>query len=100
MLEVRFEKLAYCRMSLRDSFTRIRLASIVSQDTLRSFMNTNVTPDRIMQFAWGYAPTLIIQSALQHRIFDLLDQSPKTVDELAQATAASKRGLTAILNAL
>jgi hypothetical protein len=63
-------------------------------------MNTKVTPDRIMQFAWGYAPTLIIQSALQHRIFDLLDQSPKTVDELVQANGASKRGLTAILNAL
>ena len=63
-------------------------------------MNENVTPERIMQFAWGYAPTLIIQAALQHRIFDLLDGSPKTVDELAQATAASKRGLIAILNAL
>ena len=53
-----------------------------------------------MQLAWGYAPTLIIQSALQHHLFDLLDQSPKTVNELAQATGASKRGLTAILNAL
>lgn len=63
-------------------------------------MNANVTPERIMQFAWGYAPTLIIQAALQHRIFDLLDESPKTVDDLARATAASKRGLTAILNAL
>ncbi len=63
-------------------------------------MNTNITAERIMQFAWGYAPTLIIQSAVQHRVFDLLDESPKTVDELAQATATSKRGLTAILNAL
>ena len=63
-------------------------------------MNNNITPERIMQFAWGYAPTLIIQSALQHRIFDLLDESPKTVDELALATTTSKRGLTAILNAL
>jgi ubiquinone/menaquinone biosynthesis C-methylase UbiE len=63
-------------------------------------MNNEVTPDRIMQFSWGYAPTLIIQAALQHHIFDLLDESPKTVDELAKATAASKRGLTSILNAL
>ena len=63
-------------------------------------MTTNVTPDRIMQFAWGYAPTLIIRAALQHRIFDLLDQSPMSIDELAQVTSASKRGLTAILNAL
>jgi hypothetical protein len=63
-------------------------------------MTSNVTPDRIMQFGWGYAPTLIIRAALQHRVFDLLDQSPKTVDELVKATGASKRGLTAILNAL
>jgi 3-hydroxy-5-methyl-1-naphthoate 3-O-methyltransferase len=63
-------------------------------------MNTNVTPERIMQFGWGYAPTIIIRTALQYRIFDLLDQSPKSVDELAQATSASKRGLRAVLNAL
>jgi len=63
-------------------------------------MSTNVTPDRIMQFAWGYAPTIIIRAALQHRIFDLLDQSPRTVDELARETSTSKRGLRAILNAL
>jgi len=63
-------------------------------------MSTNVTPDRIMQFGWGYAPTFIIRAALQYRIFDLLDQSPKTVDELAAASSTSKRALTAILNAL
>ncbi|HZR16941.1 MAG TPA: class I SAM-dependent methyltransferase [Verrucomicrobiae bacterium] len=63
-------------------------------------MKSNVTPERIMQFAWGYAPPLILQAALQYRVFDLLDESPKTVDELVQTTGASKRGLTAILNAL
>src|SRR5437763_7959777 len=63
-------------------------------------MKNDVKPDRIMQFGWGYAPTFIIRTALQHQIFDLLDKSPKTVEELAQATGASKRGLTAILNAL
>jgi methyltransferase family protein/O-methyltransferase len=63
-------------------------------------MKSNVTPERIMQLAWGYAPPLILKAAIDHRIFDLLDQSPKTVDELVQATGASKRGLTAILNAL
>ncbi len=53
-----------------------------------------------MQLTWGYAPTLILEAALQHKIFDLLDQSPKTLSELARATGASPRGLTAILNAL
>ncbi|HLH53477.1 MAG TPA: methyltransferase dimerization domain-containing protein [Verrucomicrobiae bacterium] len=63
-------------------------------------MSTHVTPERIMQFAWGYAPPLIIRSALQLRVFDLLDASPRTIDEVARATGASRRGLTAILNAL
>ena len=60
----------------------------------------NLTPERIMQLAWGYAPTLIIESAVRHRVFDLLDESPKTCEELAKASGASTRGLLAVLNAL
>jgi 2-polyprenyl-3-methyl-5-hydroxy-6-metoxy-1,4-benzoquinol methylase len=63
-------------------------------------MKTNVTPERIMQFAWGYGPTLIIEAAVQHRVFDHLNDSPKTVEQLAKKTGASERGLRAILNAL
>lgn len=59
-----------------------------------------VTPERIMQFAWGYAPTLIIEAALRHNVFDLLHASPKSVGKLASETGASTRGLTPILNAL
>src|SRR5690242_1655214 len=58
------------------------------------------TPERIQQVAWGYAPTLILEAALNYRLFDLLDESPQTVEQLAQRTGASLRGLTAILNAL
>ena len=53
-----------------------------------------------MQMAWGYAPPLIIEAAVQHRIFDLVDQQPRTVAELARETGASERGLKAIANAL
>jgi 2-polyprenyl-3-methyl-5-hydroxy-6-metoxy-1,4-benzoquinol methylase len=53
-----------------------------------------------MQFAWGYAPPLILEAALNHGLFDLLDQGPKTARELAAQSGASVRGLTAILNAL
>ncbi len=53
-----------------------------------------------MQFAWGYAPPLILEAALNHRVFDLLDEAPQTVKELAAKSGASTRGLTAILNAL
>jgi 2-polyprenyl-3-methyl-5-hydroxy-6-metoxy-1,4-benzoquinol methylase len=58
------------------------------------------TPERLMQFAWGYAPPLILEAALDCRVFDLLDHGPQTVGELAAQSGASERGLTAILNAL
>ncbi|HEX5236746.1 MAG TPA: methyltransferase [Silvibacterium sp.] len=59
-----------------------------------------VTPQRIMQFAWGYAAPLILESAIRNKVFDTLDAGPKTVDEVHAATGASTRGLTAIMNAL
>jgi 2-polyprenyl-3-methyl-5-hydroxy-6-metoxy-1,4-benzoquinol methylase len=54
----------------------------------------------LLQIAWGYAPGLIIEAALDCGIFNQLDKSPRTVAELAGASGASTRGLTAILNAL
>jgi len=59
-----------------------------------------VTPERIMQFAWGYIPTLVLEAAIRHRVFDVLDAGPKTLKETAEATGASERGLRAIMNAL
>jgi hypothetical protein len=53
-----------------------------------------------MQFAFAYAPPLMIESALKHRVFDLLDSGPKTVDEVHAASGASVRGLRSIMNAL
>lgn len=59
-----------------------------------------VTPDRIMQMAWGYVPPLVIEAALRHRVFDVLDAGAMTVEEVSAATGASVRGLTAIMNVL
>jgi ubiquinone/menaquinone biosynthesis C-methylase UbiE len=59
-----------------------------------------VTPERIMQMAWGYAPPLILEAAIRNKIFDTLDAGPKTIDEVAAATGASTRGVRAIMNAL
>jgi 3-hydroxy-5-methyl-1-naphthoate 3-O-methyltransferase len=59
-----------------------------------------VTPERIMQMAWGYVPPLILEAAIKHRIFDVLDNGPLTVAEIARETKASERGLTAVMNAL
>ncbi len=61
---------------------------------------TPVTPERIAQFAWGYAPPLILEAAIRHRVFDTLDGGAKSVSEVAREVGASERGLTAIMNAL
>lgn len=59
-----------------------------------------VTPERIMQFAWGYAPTLVIESAVHHGVFDLLDKGPLTSAQVARKTGASLRGIKALLDVL
>jgi ubiquinone/menaquinone biosynthesis C-methylase UbiE len=65
-----------------------------------STTSASVTPERLMQFVWGYAPTLAIEAAVRHRVFDVLDSSPKNLAEMAAATGASKRGLRGIMNVL
>lgn len=58
------------------------------------------TPERIYQLAWGFAPPLVLEAAIRHRVFDVLDAGPMTVEQIAQATGTSVRGLSAILNVL
>ncbi len=64
------------------------------------FKQKKVTPDRLMQFAFGYAPGLIIHAAVEHGFFDALSKGPKTATELVKATGASLRGVIAIADAL
>jgi len=59
-----------------------------------------VTPERIYQFAFGYAPPLVLEAAIRHHVFDVLDSGPKSLSEVSQATGASERGLAAIMNVL
>ena len=59
-----------------------------------------VTPERLMQFGFAYAPPLIIGAAASNRVFDSLRSDAKTVDEVSQETGASIRGLRAIMGAL
>jgi len=61
---------------------------------------SEVTPERLMQMAWGYSAPLILEAAIENRVFDVLDQRPMTVEEVSAATGASVRGLRAIMNAL
>lgn len=80
-------------------FSEVSVAASVTS-TSSSSATVPVTPDRIAQMAWGYAPPLILEAAIRHRVFDALDEGPKTLGALCQATGASERGLAAIVNAL
>jgi len=59
-----------------------------------------VTPDRILEIVWSYAPPMILAAAVNSRVFDVLDGGPKTLEELATASGCAARGLRPILNAL
>ncbi|HTZ56693.1 MAG TPA: methyltransferase [Acidobacteriaceae bacterium] len=59
-----------------------------------------VTPERIIQLAWGYVPPLVLEAAVRHRVFDVLDNGPKNISQVSKETGASERGLTAIMNVL
>jgi ubiquinone/menaquinone biosynthesis C-methylase UbiE len=59
-----------------------------------------LTPQRLGQMAWSFAPPLIVEAAMKHRVFDLLDRGPRTVEDVAREAGISPRGLRAIMNAL
>ncbi|HET9418758.1 MAG TPA: class I SAM-dependent methyltransferase, partial [Chthoniobacterales bacterium] len=66
----------------------------------KSRRKKQVTPERLMQFGFAYAPPLIIGAAVNNQVFDTLESGAKTVDQVSNQTAASRRGLSAIMNAL
>ena len=60
-----------------------------------------VTPERIMQLAWGFTAPMIIEAAVRHGIFDAIDAGgPLLAEQLAQRTNTSPRGVRILLNAL
>jgi len=58
------------------------------------------TPARLMQIAWGFAPGLIVETAVKAGIFDSLLDQPLTIEEAARKLKVSNRGLAALMNAL
>ena len=58
------------------------------------------SPQRLMQMSWGYAVPLILEAAVRNRVFDVLDERPKTLEEVSRETGASERGLRAVMDAL
>lgn len=59
-----------------------------------------LTPERLQQLGFAYAPPLIISAAVNNRVFDTLQSGPKTVDQVKKQSGGSQRGLRAIMDAL
>jgi SAM-dependent methyltransferase len=59
-----------------------------------------VTPERLYQFAWGFAQPLIIEAAVRNGFFDALAGGPLSLKALADKTRASERGVRAAMDAL
>jgi len=68
--------------------------------TSPSSKQPQVTPERLLQFAFGYAPPLMIGTAVELGVFDALDAGPKTAAELAKTLKVSERGLQILMNGL
>jgi 2-polyprenyl-3-methyl-5-hydroxy-6-metoxy-1,4-benzoquinol methylase len=60
----------------------------------------DLTPERIMQMAWGFAPPLMLEVAIRHQVFDFVDGTAHTAEEVAGYAGGSVRGWRAVLNAL
>src|SRR5436305_14950685 len=59
-----------------------------------------VTPERLMELSFAYAPPLIISAAAGNKVFDALENGAKTAEEVAKETVASPRALRILMNAL
>jgi hypothetical protein len=59
-----------------------------------------ISPERLMQFTFDFAPPLMIETAIRYGVFDILDKGAKTLDILCAETSTSPRGLRTVLNAL
>jgi hypothetical protein len=63
-------------------------------------VSSALTPERLMQFVFGFAPPMIIETALRLRVFDVLERGARTAEDLCAEFRVSGRGLRIILDAL
>src|SRR5207244_100902 len=59
-----------------------------------------VTPERLMEIGFAYAPPLIISAGVNNKVFDSLQNRAKTSEQIAEETGASARALRILMNAL
>ena len=67
---------------------------------MKTTKGKQVTPERLMEFSFAYAPPIVIGAATSNKVFDALQSGPKTVEQVAKTTGASERGLRILMNAL
>lgn len=65
-----------------------------------SIQESKVSPERLLQFGFAYAPPLIIAAAVANKVFDVLANGAKSLADVSRETGAWVRGLRAIMNAL
>jgi len=53
-----------------------------------------------MQMTWGFAPPLMLEIAIRHHVFDFVDETAHTAEEIAKYADGSVRGWQAVLNGL
>ena len=59
-----------------------------------------VTPERLMELSFAYAPPVIISAGVSNKVFDSLENGAKTSLQVAEQTGASPRALRILMNAL
>ncbi len=59
-----------------------------------------VTPERLMELSFAYAPPLIISAGVTNKVFDSLEDGAKTSEQVAEETGASAHALRILMNAL
>lgn len=59
-----------------------------------------VSPERILKISWGYAPPILVASAIENGLFDALDRESLNARDLAAAIGSSPRGVSSVADAL
>jgi ubiquinone/menaquinone biosynthesis C-methylase UbiE len=69
-------------------------------DPKQEITSQQITPERIMGFAFAFAAPLMIEAAIRNRVFDTLETGAKTIEQVSSETGASVRGLRILMNGL
>src|SRR5947207_15664554 len=87
----------YCQNIKYDVAKRTRNTKSVKGLIRRS---EPVTPERLKEIGFAYAPPLIISAGVNNKVFDSLQNGAKTSEQIAEQTGASARALRILMNAL